>query len=408
MVAVLRLGDAENSVAGVDAGTALPLYVDYVAVRSSSATVVYSIPLPQGPVEDEATGAVTPGCTLAAGRDSSLWNFNAEGFPSNSANGAFGIIPCYNVPVGATLDGASGKTIALLDRTATVDTSISGFTSQVVRGEAAANDGWRQVASSDGRRFYTSSVAEYDAGFRYIASPRTLNAEGAFTTVDVLTSSAGTLDARGIAFFGGRLYAVAGPAESAFNAIFQVGSGSFPPTTPTSSSAKLTGMPALGGVWTFTFGPDSSSVWAAVEKSSSPKGIAQLWRRATSTASFLKIVDVTFDFSNPLYVLTSRAEFGRTVLYGTSLGGLFRYDTAGLATGSRTAVRLRSAAAGTQFRGVMFAGAPATSPTASGTGSNSRSPAATPSRTRTKSASRSRTRSRSRSASKSKSRKARK
>ena len=331
---------------------------------------------------------------------------------SNSANGAFGIIPCYNVPVGATLDGASGKTIALLDRTATVDTSISGFTSQVVRAEAAANDGWRQVASADGRRFYTSSVAEYDAGFRYIASPRTLNAEGAFTTVDVLSNSAGTLDARGIALWGGRLYAVTGPAEAAFNAIFQVGSGSWPPTTTTASYTKLSGLPAggLGKVWTFAFGPDSSSVWVAVERSTGPRGVAQLWRRPASTRPYALAHTVTFDWSNPL--LTARAEFGRTVLYGTSLAGLFRYDTAGVAAGVTSAVRLRSAAAGTQFRGVFFAGAPLTSPSASATPSASRSPSGTPSesrsRTRSRTRSRSRSNSRTRTATRTRTRKARK
>jgi hypothetical protein len=404
MVAVLRLGDADNTVSSVDAGTALPLYVDYVSVRASPARVVYSIPLPAGPVEDEATGAVTPGCTLAAGRDASLWNFNVEGFPSNTDNDALGIIPCYNVPVGATLDGASPKTIALVDRTAKVDTSRSGFISQVVRGEAAANDGWRQIASADGRRFYTSSVAEYDAGFRYIASPSTLNAEGAFVAVDVLSNSAGTLDARGIAMYGGKLYAVTGSAESSFNTIFQVGSSS-PPTSTTSSYTKLKGMAALGGVWTFTFGPDANSVWAAVEKSSSPKGLAQLWRRSSSTASFAKVVDVTFDYSNALYVLTSRTEFGRTVLYGTSLGGLFRYDTAGVATGVRTAVRLLSAGAGTQFRGVMFAGAPVVSPSRSNTPTRTVTPTRSGTPTRSPA---SRTRTATRTATKSKSRKARK
>ena len=387
-LAVLRLGDAGAAVGSVAPGTALPL--------------------PPRPVVDDVAGAYTPGCTLAAGRDDAeRWHFETEGFPSNSQDRAFGLVPCYDVAVGTALSGSSRKTIARVDRTAAVDTSASGFISQVVSEAPGANNGWRQVASPDGARFYTASVALLDAGYRYISDVGATDATGSFVSVPAFGSRvAGARDARGVALYGGRLWAAAGPADAGWNTLWQIG-GAAAPTAPTTAYTKLAGLPAagLGSVWTFTFGNSTNAVWAAVERSYAPRGVAQLWQRAASTRPYALALVVTFDPTAPLYVLTSRTEFRRTVLYGTSLGGLFRYDTAGVATGVRSATRLLSADAGTQYRGVMFAGAPVTTPSSSGTPSASVSPSGTPSRSRSRV---SRSRSRSRTPSKTRARKAHK
>lgn len=342
---MLRLGDSETPASDADAGTALPVYVDYYNVLSpaTAARPILIIEVPQGPEVDEEAGTYTPGCTLARGSDASLWNFDKEGFPSNTANGAFGIIPCYDVAVGNTLDGSSPKTIALVDRRHRVDTSLSGYISQQINEEPGSNDGWRQIASATGRTFYTSSVALYDAGFRYIPNPRSLDSEGSFVSTRILSSSikAGNSDARGIALYNGRLYGVTGGGDG-FDTIFQFGTSTWvdrircscrppasqywyqavglfctcaystkahpscplfhrsktltycsSPTSTTSVATKLTGMGPLSRPWTFVF-ESTSSLWVAVERTSTPRGTVQQWERATPTSAWTLSRTVTF------------------------------------------------------------------------------------------------------------------
>jgi hypothetical protein len=362
MVAVLRVGDAGASARTAPAGVALPLYVDYYSLRPAVATPVLSVPLPRAPTS--TAGA----CTLAMGKDTTnRWVFTTEGFPSNSADGAFGLIPCYNVPAGQPLAGDSPKTFATLDAKQTVSTAYRGFISSIVREEAAATDGWRALASPNGRRFYTASVATYGAGFQLVSDGVKTDADGVVSSRTLFPGSdesitAGVLDARAVVLFGGRLYGLCGPADGVgFNTIFQIGSGTTAPTSPTNSFSRLAGVSPLGQAWAFVFA-NSSDVWVSAERGA-VKGAVQLWRKAG--LAYALSFSVAFSASLPVYSLTGRVEFGRFVLYGTDGAKLYRYDTAGVAARVTSPATLATASSVSSLRGVFFPGRPTTTPSAS-------------------------------------------
>jgi hypothetical protein len=358
-VAVLRVGDAVNTIKAA-AGKALPLYVDYYSLRPGVGRVL-SVPLPTTPSVDGKSGA----CTLAMGKDmTNRWNFATEGFPSNSADGKFGVVPCYNVPVGEDLLGDSGKTFATIDGTQTVSTAYTGFISSIAREEPDANDGWRVFASPNGRKFYTASVAMYDAGFRYVNDASKTNADDAVVSRRIYPGSdesitAGTLDARSIVLFGGKLFALCGPKDVGANSVFQIGSSSAP-TTPTNTRVLLPGLGVLGQAWAFAFA-DADTLWVSAERGT-VKGSVMLYKK--TGANFVLTYTVQFS-TKQIYNLVGRVEFGSYVLYGTDGLKLFRYDSANVAAKINKPVTLATADTSVSFRGVFFAGAPAASPSAS-------------------------------------------
>lgn len=388
---MLRLGDpaTERPVDGVSPGTALPLFIDYVRLRPS-VSVVNTIALPS------VSGDGGAACTLAAGSDPSRWDFEEEGFPSNSVDMRLGLIPCYNVSEGGNIGSESQKTIALVDSSGQVDSSISGL---LGTGSANGNGGWRQLASADGTSFYTASTASQAGGFRYISNPRALDAQGRFVSTRILSSNfaAGNKDARAVVLYAGKLFAMAGPSDAPFDTLTQLGAGTAP-TASTGAFTRLAGIGSLGSAWSFCWGATWTDVFVSVDRPVF-RGMVQLWRRSTAAgAAFSRVFTIEFSKGSPVRSITGRSEFGRFVLYGTTRSRLYRYDTSGIALRTTQATVVHTAAPGTQLRGVFFGGLPAETQTPSPTRSPSRTRTATKTQSRSPTASKSlQSRSRSRS-----------
>lgn len=409
MVLALRVGDANADTS--PSTLAQPLFFDVVRLRGGgdggAPAVVASVALPTGR-EGVAGGASYRGaCTLGAGQWLARWNFDRDGMPSNTANGMFGLVPCYDVPAGEELTAAARKTIARVDSRLAIDTKLTGFINTGVSLVAGASSGWRQVASADGVvRFYTAGVAGLDGGVRYIADATALTAGGAFVSTALLLSPVagssnvpGRRDVRGLSIYKGRLHVVSSTLDVSWDAITSVGAPGTLPTAPTSSLTRMT--PGLVSPCNFVFA-DSAAVWVSVGNKAAP-GTVLLLQRATSGAWSVAHT-VVFSFSRFVYSLTGRVEFDRFVVYGADAGSVYRYDTAGVATGVARADVVASAPAGTAYRGVLFAGrSQVTSPSQSESPSLPATPtrtrsASSPSPTRTRSVARtpSRTRTRSR------------
>jgi hypothetical protein len=360
MVAVVRVGDKSHKTTSVAAGVALPVYVDYYRVRPDVAAF-FSIALPtQSGVT--STGKYAAACTLGAGINSNSYpeyNYNTEGFPANAADGSVGMLPCYDVPVGNILIDDSGadlgaKVIATINGRHQADTTVTSWYS---RYPMEANNGWRSLASPNGKKFYTASVAYENAGFRYIPDATKFTADGATWDSRQVFSLTGTLDARAVVLFDGKLYGMSGPLDGAgFNTIFSMGSGSAP-VNPTSSYTALSGMTALGQAWAFVFA-DASTVWVSSEQGP-VKGTVQMWSKVGT--AFTAGLKVQFAYS-PVYTLAGRVEFDSFVLYGASSSKLYRYDTVGVPAKVTKPAAMATAPLGTVFRGVLFPGRASASP----------------------------------------------
>ena len=128
--------------------------------------------------------------------------------------------------------------------------------------------------------------------------------------------------------------------------------------------------------WTFTF-QDENNIWVAVEKAASPKGVVQLWRRpsASATALFVSTWTVTFSSSRPVLSIAGRWEGTSYVLYGTDSAKLYRYDaTIGVPAKAGFATPVSTAPSGSAYRGVMFGGSAPFSPSRTRSASRSATP----------------------------------
>lgn len=380
---MLRLGDAQTPVNAYPSGVALPLFVDHVRVRPGPASVVYTAPLPT------TSGDSAPACTLAAGDGSGTqWNFDADGLPSNTADLRFGLIPCYDAPVGEAITRDSPRTIARVGRGGSVDTSISGLASE------PADAGWRQVASADGSTFYTAQAD----GFRFIPDPRSLDAQGRFVSTRVFNNrGAGSGDARTLSLFRDRLYVASGYADRPFDTITLAGNPAAP--APVALAGQFSRLTASGvsmfSPWTFCWGASWRDVYVAIERSAQsltgPRGVVQLWQRpSTAGGTFVRVFTIVFSQANAVYSIAGRPEFGSFVLYGVAQRVLYRYDTAGIPLRIGQALPVHTAAPGTQLRGVFFGGLPAETQTPSQSPSAPRTRLATVTAARTVSPTRSR------------------
>ena len=203
----IRVGDPLTlSTANTVPGTALPVYFDYFDKHGQRWL--------SRPVRSTA-GSGQSACTLSFGdvTSSSLtyW-LDREGFPSlASETGSRAFFPCHNVPVGSSLRQilAANKTIAVLDRFGNIDTSANfiGF-----NGARGTQTGLRQVVSADGiSNFWVLGIANTNYGLRYMSTrreqvPPRVYGSVFYTNLTRLRYQAASLDARGVALYGGQLY----------------------------------------------------------------------------------------------------------------------------------------------------------------------------------------------------------
>jgi hypothetical protein len=207
VLTVVRVGDATRSAATATAGTALPVYIDILALNGTR--------LGTRPLTTRGSTACGQACTLSAGKlgsTSTSWFWDTEGLPSTSVDGRFVVLPCHTSPVGApaSLMLEDDKTIAILSRaTMAVDTSMR-FTANT--GQRGTGTSWRQAATIDGTSFWTIGVAQFWSGVRYLptrATKRSLHLHGQTWYQDTVApgwAQIGTRDIRGMAIANGNLY----------------------------------------------------------------------------------------------------------------------------------------------------------------------------------------------------------
>jgi hypothetical protein len=375
-IVALRVGDGTYGTSAAP-GTALPLYWDWYEARRSDARWL------SVPVASVAAGA-SRACTLAAG--TGAWVYDAEGLPSSSANGGYlAFAPCYNVPAGGRIGSTAAKTIAVLDAAGRSATAIgaAGGAGGVSTGARGAATGWRQVASLDGRAFYTGSVAASRYGFRYIGEP---GAESTAVRIYGQTPypdgsvQGGTNDVRSVAvargYYGGwRLYGSSSSLDAGWDTVFSIG-GMTLPTGSTGTAAPLKSMAGLRSPWTFVF-ETRARLWVAVDDGA--KGTVQVWAFQSEVLGWARVATVTLS-SERVRSITGRVEFGGFVLYAADRRRVYRYDTVARATAV-----VATAAAGTAFRGVALPPRKAVSPSRSASPSRKASRSGTPTRSRSRS-----------------------
>jgi hypothetical protein len=376
----LRVGDAAHGT-GAPPGTALPVYWDWYEARSTNARW---LSVPVASVADGASRA----CTLAAG--TGAWEYDAEGLPSSSSDGGrLAFAPCYNVPAGRRVSSVSSKTIAVLDAAGRSSTAIGapGGVDGMSVGKRGPGTGWRQVASLDGRSFYTASLAASRYGFRYVGEP---GAESTAVRVYGQTTypdgsvQGGTNDVRSVAvapgYNGGwRLYGSSSSLDAGWDTVFSIG-GQALPTGSTGTAAPLKGMAGLRSPWTFVF-ESPSRLWVAVDVGG--KGTVQLWRFQSEVLGWARVATVSLS-SALVRSVVGRVEFGGWVLYAADARRVYRYDTV-----ARVKRTVATAVPGTVFRGVALPPRKLSSPTSSTTPESTRAVSRSPVATRSRQMSRS-------------------
>jgi hypothetical protein len=357
VVVALRAGD--GSTYRPDAskpGVALPLFWEWIDVGSGARRRV-------APVRVAATtvgGVRHRACTLTVGLAGYV-NWFADGLPSNSADGRLAVVPCYNVPAGATISVASPRTIAVLSADGTVDTRVGGVAPS---GLAGAGTGWRQVATVDGSSFWTAAAAATGGGFRYVGAPATK-----FDTSAALAGRGapggnkqpGYNDARGLLLAAGpardgvlRLWGASSTLDGAgWATVFSLTkTGGALPRSAGATAAALPGLAFGRGAspWGFTFDGDGW-LWVSVDDPASPtRGVVQGWRRAAS-GTWVRQEAVAVA-AETLRSLTGRDEVGAGfVVYTASSIAIYRYVTRAGATSATVVARPLT---GTSFRGVVL------------------------------------------------------
>ena len=161
---MVRLGDSATSTLNTNPGDALPVYFDFI--RPDGSVWLTS------PVQQTASSGSSNPCTLSYGNITSAstnyW-LETEGLPTIATTTRDRVmVPCHTSPVGSAYADITSdtKTIAILRRDGTVDTTIefTGYTG--VRG---TTNGLKQVASVDGRNaFYLAGIASSSFGLRLL------------------------------------------------------------------------------------------------------------------------------------------------------------------------------------------------------------------------------------------------
>jgi len=402
-------------------GSALPTYFDYFQTDTpvlDGARRFLSVPLPQ------TAASAPPGqqpCTLSFGHTMNdirdlRWFWETEGLPSLSGDGSIGIFPCHTSPVGASPDSllSDAKTIAILRRNGSVDTSIrfAGFTG--MRGSAT---GLRQAATVDGSEFWLGGIASFEYGVRYLPSARatrSIRILGQTVYPDGRYQPA-TVDLRSLSVYGSQVYMTSafltepnrnGPAwpYTPWGGIERVGSYGALARTSTNLGTLLRGWSGRKNYHGFAFDanqvlwiledgnvyepvtadlaaahfqpfalsddnlPADADSGAAAGSSSNP--LRPIYRRKSLATSIVRWAwnnnDVAWaeDAAVPrvtimeaLYTLVVRQEVvsraagtSMTVIYTVARKALYR-----VVPSQGTSLRLALAAPGQQFRGIMAA-----------------------------------------------------
>jgi hypothetical protein len=127
--------------------------------RTRTGTLLQTIPL----LSDPTSGA--PACTLGVNKPEGAvgvadqWQYNTDGVPSLSADGASAVLFCFRTMAGDDLAMDADKTVAVVFPNGTVvySAALSGAYTGVF-----GPSGIRQAASDDGSRFWLAGMASND------------------------------------------------------------------------------------------------------------------------------------------------------------------------------------------------------------------------------------------------------
>ena len=330
-ILVFTAGDASTVGTSLKAGQAFPLRADEVDVSTGHVYATY--PLPR-----VATAGGAPACTVGISNASSSWLQAADGLPSNSADGRFAMIPCFNIAVGANLTMISSKAVFLLDVNGQQSYSAPLYAFQGL----GATSGVRQVASVDGVSFYLAGASADYWGWRYVPS---LSARTTFFVQGSASATAdGYADARGVGIFNNTLFGSAGPSDAG-SAVIQVSMSAALPTTDANDAATL--IPSADA-WTFSF-ESATSVWLSVDGGAGSRGSVVNYKRTTSWALATTVI---VDTNYPVYSIAGRQEgaFG-FVVYAASQIAVYKVNAT---TTSVTTVLIANTAGGEYIRGVAL------------------------------------------------------
>jgi hypothetical protein len=338
VLTVVRLGDVAHPAPTSTAGTALPVYIDILALNG---TRLGTRPL----TTRTASGCGQP-CTLAMGQlgaSSTSWFWDTEGLPSTTADGSAVILPCHTSPVGAPAPVMLNdqKTIAILRRaTMAVDTSMR-FTANT--GQRGTGTGLRQAASVDGRSFWLAGVAATWSGVRYLPSRSStlsehLHGQTLYSDVPGRTQVA-TRDVRGMAIANGKLYMssafVSEPSANGvkdpyrpWGGVVQLSTG-LPTTAFGADGAKL--LPGFTGRrnWqSFTF-VGTADLWA-LEDMSTYRSVTTSAAAANHARTALSTVLTHFKYD------AVKKTWTEVATHRVSLGASAFYSLSALASGTTT------------------------------------------------------------------------
>lgn len=326
------------------------------------------------------------------------WNYDAEGWPSNSVDGSSHLLPCYarqpnttapqlgalrNLAIAVTTASIPGHTTDY-NLTTTIVALPSGMFNGVGSDSGASpygvgtDSGFRQVASVDGiSGFWISGIAASNYGYRYL---------GWGMSSSVLVCGEGVLEARGSAYIepgtdsargivigpDGQLYGASNyHLEHTFGGLYGIGSGL--QTTLTHTVSRIWGISNTNPKATthiayvpFTFVIESAaSIWVSQDLGNGlPASIVQYTQAQGSTAIIRhgkwashKVVTVPFEH-DPLYSLTGRYEMnaGGFVVYAASPSTAYRLAPGAMAVAvvSRRAAPCSDGSHSECFHGVAF------------------------------------------------------
>ena len=323
---VIRLGG--DLLPNNDGNAALPIFADYIDV--STGTVLRSLPMRS--FASENGGA----CTLGHGTALGNWNYNTDGLPSNTEDGRFVIVPCFNTNSGDTMTMMGSKTIAL------IGTNFSVVYSRALYPyiDTAQQSGFLQVASSDATSYWMAGSSRDHSGFRYYSS---LTARTSMC-IHGASCSRENYAVRGIGVYNGILYGSA--VDAGIATLFRFSHSSPLPSSVEQDSIALRGLPLTMSPWTFIF-ESPTSLWVSVDDSDQWPGAIRHFELRDDAWGALETV--TLDSVNPTYSITGRVEGSSFVLYAASCSALFRYDSE-----AATSRVIAVPAAGQHFRGVAL------------------------------------------------------
>jgi hypothetical protein len=384
------VGNATLNTATADAGTALPVFLDYVDGSAATAAGRWAtVPLRSAP--DFVTGAHA--CTLsfgsagedgAAGSTAIDWSWETEGLPGNDASGELVYLPCHTTPAGQPVNTAGRKTIAIVGGDSRPDTFMYWRGYEGRRGSAT---GMRTAYSPDGKRFWVAGVADGLYGLRYLASRSATISTRVYgaTRYDSGAYQMGTVDLRGLAVWDGYLHLSSSiltepSATERTIALVSGASGRLPTgSVGTNDVSTLRGLDITAqrrSLWGFTFAARGHTIWAIDDRSTyvrvpSRRGVDDSARpeyaRTALRSAFIKyswtaqpggapsrwVQDYTASVVLPdeaVYGVVGRYnDRGSFVLFSASRTRVLSVNTV-----SKTVMTLATAPAGTQFRGVAF------------------------------------------------------